>query len=35
MIATGPQRIRVVTHLDATGEAIDRAITILQCVVSK
>lgn len=30
MIATGPQRIRVVTHLDATGDAIDRAISILQ-----
>ena len=35
MIATGPQRIRVVTHLDATGDAIDRAISIMQDVLAK
>lgn len=35
MIATGPQRIRIVTHLDATGDSIDRAISILRSVLSK
>ncbi len=35
LVSTGPQRIRAVTHLDVTGNAIDRAISILQNVLTK
>ncbi|MDO8631493.1 MAG: beta-eliminating lyase-related protein, partial [Phycisphaerales bacterium] len=29
MLPTGPQRVRAVTHLDVSAEAIERAITII------
>jgi len=35
MLPTAPQRIRAVTHLDVSGDAIDRAITIIRDAVTR